>query len=200
MSVAALALLTGCAAGLVVDRDRPAIELSEVPFFPQNRYQCGPAALATVLVASGVDITPDRLVPEVYLPSRRGSLQIELQAAARRHGRLPYELAPDLEVLLDTVTTGMPVLVLQNLGFSWLPRWHYGVVVGYDPGRSAVLLRSGRERRRAEPVGRFQRTWSLAGRWAVVALRPGEIQATASPSTDLETVVAAGAALAPDSI
>ena len=26
----------------------------------------------------------------------------------------------------------LTLLVLQNLGLSWLPRWHYAVVVGYD--------------------------------------------------------------------
>src|SRR5262249_33165121 len=43
-------------------------ELTEVPFFPQSDYQCGPAALATVMVAAGVKVTPEELVPEVYLP------------------------------------------------------------------------------------------------------------------------------------
>src|SRR3546814_2318796 len=31
------------------------VELSEVPFFPQEDYYCGPAALATVLAWGGVD-------------------------------------------------------------------------------------------------------------------------------------------------
>jgi len=34
-------------------------ELREVPFFPQEEFQCGPAALATVLAASGVKVTPE---------------------------------------------------------------------------------------------------------------------------------------------
>jgi hypothetical protein len=62
------------------------VELTEVPFFPQTEYQCGPAALATVLAASGAKVTPDELVPQVYLPERKGSLQVEMLAAARRHG------------------------------------------------------------------------------------------------------------------
>ena len=32
-----------------------AVELDATPFFSQDKYQCGPAALATVLVASNVD-------------------------------------------------------------------------------------------------------------------------------------------------
>ncbi|HUG04491.1 MAG TPA: hypothetical protein VML92_08685, partial [Steroidobacteraceae bacterium] len=66
------------------------VELAGTPFFPQDEYQCGPAALATVLRASGVATLPDDLKPQVYVPGRRGSLQAELIGAARRHGRLPY--------------------------------------------------------------------------------------------------------------
>ena len=62
------------------------VELAETPFFSQQRYQCGPAALATVLNAAGVKVTDEELVPEVYLPTREGSLQVEMLAATRRHG------------------------------------------------------------------------------------------------------------------
>jgi hypothetical protein len=57
------------------------VELTDTPFFPQREYQCGPAALATVLAASEVSVTADALVPEVFLPGRQGSLQSELLAA-----------------------------------------------------------------------------------------------------------------------
>ncbi|MET0987939.1 MAG: hypothetical protein ABW034_21275, partial [Steroidobacteraceae bacterium] len=65
------------------------VELEQVPFFPQAEYQCGPAALATVLEAAGVATTPDALVPIVYLPARKGTLQTELVAATRRFDRIP---------------------------------------------------------------------------------------------------------------
>src|SRR5207237_9306004 len=52
------------------------VELTQVPFFPQDEYQCGPAALATVLASSGVKVTPEELVAQVYIPERKGSLQI----------------------------------------------------------------------------------------------------------------------------
>ena len=71
------------------DRDRLVLQ---VPFFPQEKFQCGPAALAGVLAASGVEVSPEALVSEVYIPARQGSLQIEMKAAARRAGRIAYEL------------------------------------------------------------------------------------------------------------
>ena len=42
------------------------LELRDTPFFPQEEYQCGPAALATVLAASGVAVSPDDLTGKVY--------------------------------------------------------------------------------------------------------------------------------------
>lgn len=92
-------------------------------------------------------------------------------------------------MLLEEVAAGSPVLVMQNLGFSWLPRWHYAVVVGYDPTARVVLLRSGREARRRESLSRFERSWGLADRWALRVLNPGEVPATAEPGTYLRAVM-----------
>jgi tetratricopeptide (TPR) repeat protein len=173
---------------------QPRSELTAVPFFPQTRYQCGPAALATVLGASGVDTTPDELVPEVYLPSRRGSLQAELIAAARRHQRLPYVLAPTTAALLRELAAGRPVLVLQNFGVSILSIWHYAVVVGYDPERRQFILRSGRNARSLVAATRFAGTWRRAGNWAMVALRATELPADGDSQRYLTAASAAEAA------
>ena len=108
-------------------------ELTDVPFFAQEDYQCGPAALAMALNAAGVGVTPDALVNQVYIPARKGSLQVEMLASARRHGLLAYELAPELKDVLAEVAAGNAVIVLQNQGlWSFHPYWHYAVVIGYD--------------------------------------------------------------------
>ncbi|MDA1301888.1 MAG: hypothetical protein O2868_17640, partial [Proteobacteria bacterium] len=39
----------------------------DTPFHPQSRYQCGTAALATVLGASGLSVTPVELSPRIFL-------------------------------------------------------------------------------------------------------------------------------------
>ena len=61
-------------------------ELTATPFFPQQRYQCGPAALATVLGAHGRAVIPEQLVDAVYVPALQGSLPEEISATARRYG------------------------------------------------------------------------------------------------------------------
>ena len=165
-------------------------ELSAVPFFPQQEFQCGPAALATALVHAGVTTTPEALVPQVYLPGREGSLQTELLAATRRHGMLAYQLAPQLDHLLAEVASGNPVIVLQNLSFAFAPVWHYAVVIGYDRNREDIILRSGTTRRLVMSLSTFERTWARSQHWALVALPPRHIPATA---TEAEYVSAAAA-------
>jgi tetratricopeptide (TPR) repeat protein len=154
------------------------VELEHTPFFPQQDDQCGPAALATVLAAAGLPVTPAELQDEVYLPGRRGSLQAEVVAAARSRGRLPYLLPPQPEALLAELQAGRPVLVLQKLGVGPWPLWHYAVLVGIDAAGERVLLRSGVEQRFEMPASRFLASWTRAGRWALVTLRPGELPAT----------------------
>ncbi len=165
-----------------------AVELIGTPFFPQENYQCGPAALATTLNASGVEINPRQLVPKVYIPTKKGSLQVELMAATRTSGRLPYVLDPSLSGVVGELQAGRPVMVLQNLGVSMIPRWHYAVVVGINGMDDTVVLRSGIDKRRLTPINLFLRTWARGDFWAMTVLRPGELPATVDRQRYLATV------------
>ncbi|MBD3618867.1 MAG: PA2778 family cysteine peptidase [Chromatiales bacterium] len=169
----------------------PARELADTPFYPQEDYQCGPAALATLLTPLGVDTSPEALVGEVYLPARQGSLQPEMLAAIRKRGLLPVVLPRELSAILEEIDAGHPVLVLQNLGLDWYPRWHYAVVVGYDLDRRQLVLRSGTTERWTTAFRVFERTWQRGDHWAVVAVRPGVVP----PSADLLAMLRATADL-----
>lgn len=166
----------------------PARELGGVPFFPQTIHQCGPAALATVLGWSGMATTPEALALQVYIPGRKGSLALELVAATRRAGRMPWQLRAEEDVLLGEVQAGMPVLVLQDLGTAGMHWWHYAVIVGYDPDRELVILRSGRERRRLESRHRFMASWRRGGGWAMLALPLDRLPASTTPEDVVHTI------------
>jgi hypothetical protein len=158
------------------------IELDDVPFFPQTEYQCGPAALATILAHEDLAVDAEDMVGAVYVEGLQGSLQAELLGATRRNGLIPYVLEPQPSALFAELAAGRPVLILQNLGLTRVPVWHYAVVVGFDRERDRVILRSGTERRRLERSARFLRSWGRGDNWAFVAIRPGAVPATATPA------------------
>ena len=167
------------------------LELVDTPFFPQERYQCGPAALATALSSSGIAVEPDDLVGRVYLPGKQGSLQVEMLGATRMSGRIPYRVDSRLQAVRDEIAAGRPVVVLQNLGVVAIPKWHYAVVVGIDTDRDEIVLRSGVDKRRVTSIMTFLRTWRRSDYWGFVVLRPDESPANA----DRERYLAAIAAL-----
>lgn len=194
------ALLSACA-GLspipqhnIPDDLPPNRLLTNLPFHAQDEYQCGPAALSMLLGQRNISIAPEQLKDRVYLPERKGSLQVEMVAAAREHGLLVYPLAPELQAILREIDAGNAVLVMQNLAFGWSPQWHYAVVVGYDLNTRDLILHSGLNARQREPFELFLRTWQRADNWAVVAMPAGQLPASAEPlpylkaAADLEQV------------
>jgi tetratricopeptide (TPR) repeat protein len=146
-------------------------EAVSVPFFPQERFYCGPASLAMTLAWSGLSVTADEIAPQVYSPGRQGTFAADMLAAARRNGRTAVEIH-ELDRLLAELAAGHPVIVFQNLGLSWFPRWHFAVAIGYDLPARDIILRSGTDRRLVMSLDTFERTWERTGRWALVVLPP----------------------------
>jgi tetratricopeptide (TPR) repeat protein len=187
-------LLSGCAVfprgdwpqGL--ETVRPAMEIASVPFYPQDEYQCGPAALAMALAWSGLDVKPAELTDKVYTASLQGSLQPAMIAGARRSGRLAYVIS-GTDALIREIAAGHPVIVLQNLGLSWAPAWHYAVAVGYDIPADEIILHTGLNARARHPMGVFQATWARAGHWGLLVLKPDQMPATATESLWVEAAL-----------
>lgn len=190
----ALAALTGCVhrdwgvyqtslGGLPARR-----EISGVPFYRQEAGQCGPAALAAVLSWSGSPVTPEEISDEIFTPGRKGSLQPMLVSASRDRGRVPFVIR-SLEDLLEEAAAGHPIIVLQNLGLTWYPRWHYAVVIGYDLEKRLLIVRSGMEFRKKTNWSVFCRTWERAGKWGLVVLPLNERPASGEERSYLEAVL-----------
>lgn len=162
-------------------------ELESVPFYPQDQYQCGPAALATVMQYRNIDVLPDDLVGKIYIPEKQGSLQIEIVAATREKGLMPYVVEPKLTAILAQIEAGHPVLVMQNLAYQWMPYWHYAVVVGFDVAKNELIMRSGETKRWQTTFAAFERTWARADYWGLVIVPPDTLPADASLARWMQT-------------
>lgn len=168
----------------------PRAEIEAVPFFPQQDYQCGPAALAMAMTFGGSSVTPEDLVRKVYLPDRRGSLQIEMLAAPRAAGLVAWKLEPRLEDVLREVEAGLPIIVLQDYGTWPFRYWHYAVVVGFDRESGKVVLRSGEKQRLEIPLPVFEYTWKESDYWAMGVAPADRIPATVREDAWLAAVAA----------
>lgn len=191
-----LALLSGCATQTQALLQRaPAqlprrVELASTPFFAQELYQCGPATLAMSLNAIGMNITPEALRPQVYVPQREGSLPTEMLAAGRRNGALAMTIPPRMDALLKELAAGNPVIVLQNLSLPWIPRWHYALAIGYDLDREEIILRSGTTERLPMSMSTFEHTWGRSHFWGMVTMPTDRLPATAEPDATIAALLA----------
>lgn len=158
---------SGCggAGGATFKQPAAARTISGVPFFAQERYQCGPAALAGVMGYHGVKITPEEVAKAIYRPELHGSVTLDLVLYARgkKMSAKWYEGGP--QDLTTRINAGLPLLVMVDRGIGPIRKLHYMVVVGYTP--RAVIVNSGRHEHKAiawdEFLGNWERTkfWSL---------------------------------------
>ena len=149
-------------------------------------FQCGPEALAMAMRHAGVVLTPHEITAHVYVPARKGSFQVEMLAAPRRHGLVTQVLGSRDELLL-AVASGTPVVVLQRVGSAPRADWHYAVALGFDHSRDRWMLRSG-ERRVEMSSEAFEESWSPGGRWAMIVTSPGTIPAATTASRHLAAI------------
>jgi len=152
--------------------------VADVPFFPQEKYYCGPAATAMTLAWSGLPVTQEEMAGQVYTPGREGTLQPDVIAAMRRNGRLAVPV-DSLRELLGEIAAGRPVMVFQNLGLKIYPRWHFAVAIGYDLQDGELIMHTGPWDNRPVALRTFEHTWRRGGYWALVALKPGEMPVAA---------------------
>lgn len=195
LSTGLIALLTACTpmqTSALRQQSSPLLKQSvslPVPNIVQEDYQCGPASLAMLLQVQGVDVTPATLKDEIYIPGRRGAFSIEVEAAARHHGRLVYHLAPSLMEVLNQLHAGRPVMVLENRALSIWPLWHFAVVSGYDDARQELILHSGREVPEHLPLSVFENIWKRGGFWAIVLMDPAGLPADLSVDDLLKDIL-----------
>ncbi|MEO0702752.1 MAG: PA2778 family cysteine peptidase [Pseudomonadota bacterium] len=175
-------MLAGCAAPIdpaswASPGDVPArAAVADVPLIVQDDFYCGPASLAMVYQWAGQEVTQAEVAQQSFTPGARGTYLADMIGNARRRGQLAVTLSSP-EDLLAELAAGHPVIVFQNLGVRWLPRWHYGVAVAYDTAAGRIVLHSGESERMVMPLDLFERTWARADYWALVVLPPGEMPA-----------------------
>lgn len=148
-----------------------------VPFFPQEKDQCGPASLASILRFYGIDIDPAEISREIYLPGIKGTLNIDLLFYARSKGLIAESYHGDIADLRKKIVEGRPLLLFLNLGLKSFPAGHYIVVTGFDDIDGIIYAHSGRERDKPIPYPDFRRAWAKGDFWTLL-ITPKRINVT----------------------
>lgn len=190
----ALCWLAACAAPFDPDErlsfDAPTrAQVTGVPLIKQEDFFCGPTSIAMVMQWAGSDVTQEDVAALAFSPGAGGTYLADMIGSSRRLGQLAVEI-DNFDQLLTEVTAGHPVIVFQNLGFSVVPVWHYGVVTGYDFAKDEVYLNSGQLDQMVMAFAVFERTWRRGDYWALVVLPPDQLPASAT-ETDVLSAAAA---------
>jgi len=147
--------------------------ISDVPFYPQSEYYCGPTTLSEVFAYHGKNIDVEKIASKIFIPGKKGSLQIEMVAATRQYDFSAYAKQGSLIEILQLVENNIPVIVFQNNGLSWAPSWHYAVVIGYDIAAKSIILHTGLSENYRIPFAVFERTWNRGNNWFLAPLPIG---------------------------
>jgi ABC-type bacteriocin/lantibiotic exporter with double-glycine peptidase domain len=148
--------------------------ISDVPFFPQSKYQCGPAALASVLNYYGCRVNQGTIVEAIYKKRLKGTLSIDMTLFARRMGFDARAYRGSLTDLKGHILKDRPLIVFQDLGYPLLPIRHFSVVIGYDDAEGILVLHSGKRINKVISYERFLRSWAEMEYWTLLILPNGE--------------------------
>ena len=167
--VAACFLLLCFAAGCSPLRPLGSVEPAEgrilpgVPFYAQEgRYDCGPAALASLLAHRGASVSLPQIRAATYTPALQGSLLPDLENYARNLGYETRSGRGDLALLRGAIDASRPVLIPLEMGRWRLTRPHYLVVFGYVG--SDFVVHAGKQARRTIAAAELDRRWQKLNR------------------------------------
>lgn len=140
-------------------------KVENVPFYSQLSYQCGPASLAGVLNFYGEAETPDKIARAIFRDNIRGTVTLDMILYARAKGFSTRWYSGSTHDIQCAVDGGVPLIVMVDLGFANLSKYHYMVVVGYEP--EGVVVNSGKEREKLMRWDRFLSPWKRTKCWTL---------------------------------
>ena len=155
----AISPVLSCATASIVPSTKIRI-IAQMPFFPQDDYQCGPSSLAAVLTYRGTATTPNVIAAEIFSGSARGTLDLDMVFYAEGKGLKVNRYAGTPEDIRQNIDNGNPLIVLTDYGFWVYEKGHYMVIVGYND--AGFVVNSGKDHELFFPEAEFLKIWKKA--------------------------------------
>lgn len=162
--------LSACATSRIVVHTGDVRWISDVPFYPQEDYRCGPAAMASVLNFWHREVDPAEVSRNIFSTSARGTLTIDMVVYAQKMGFRAEHMRGTLPSLRHAIDSGTPAIVLVDYGVSLFQANHFMVVTGYT--EDGVIVHSGRNRDAFIPYEKFLSVWQRADNWMLLIRKP----------------------------
>jgi len=170
-TLAALICLTGCATTTVpLAEDAKFIE--KVPFFEQDDFQCGPAALATIINYwhrknnTKEQLSVDSIIGAIYNMKVKGVLTLDLELYARELGFKSLQYSGTIEELKGNIDANVPIIILVDYGRGFFQQNHYIIVKGYT--RDGIILNSGGRENLVIRNESLLKIWKKTSFWMLV--------------------------------
>ncbi len=144
--------------------------MKNVPFYPQEEWQCGPSSLAAVFNFWGWEVSPADIADAIYSREAKGTLDRDMVFYAERKGWKTRKYEGGREDVIRQINSGIPLVVLVDYGFWIYRQHHFMVVIGYD--ENAVIAHSGKERNKMIPWRHFLRIWEKTKFWTLRVTPP----------------------------
>jgi len=144
--------------------------LRDVPFYPQEKEACGPAALASVLNYWNADEDPSRIAQAILSRGAGGVIGMDLEDYAAGLEFRTRQYRGSLRDLKGNIDSGHPLIVLVNTGVWILQKYHFMTIVGYE--NEAVFVHSGRDKFKRIADEDFIPEWEKADFWTLLILPP----------------------------
>ncbi|HEY7615162.1 MAG TPA: C39 family peptidase [Terriglobales bacterium] len=170
-----------CLSALTAAAGSPGVWL-DVPFVKQEKQGCGAASIAMVMQywqrqqGRPVDATADagHIQRILYSKKGRGIYASDLERYLNQSGFRTFVLRGNWRELEEHLQKGRPLIVALKPGPGETPL-HYLVVAGLDAERDVVFVNDPAQRKLLQQdQASFEREWSAAGRWTLLALPPPE--------------------------
>ncbi len=138
--------------------------ISDVPFYSQKKYMCGPAALTSLLNYYGVNKTLAEVEEGIYIERLKGTITMDMLLYAKDAGLSARFYQGSLADIKQHLDDRQPLILFLSLGVEGYSVGHYIVVTGYSDKYGVVIAHSGQRMDKVINYGQLTRDWEKTGR------------------------------------
>lgn len=189
-----MSLLLGCASLPATPVEAPSQPnaqgfhyLESVVPVAQTAYQCGPAALESVIRHWGKEADAEQIGRSLSDSGTRGVLNFSLARYARDQGFWTEIRQGEREDLRQWIQSGIPPVVMLRVGPLGIPIYHFIVLKGFNDEEQIFYANTGHPATRAIRYAPFFKRWDQADDWTLLICPPEKVnwKLSGEQSTDL---------------